>query len=312
MIVTLYQDNEPIEIDFRDAGHSYKVNGTKKTGVTTFTGILNKPELLPWAAYMAAEALKEAVKPFVTSQTRITQLELKKLTDEAKKAHTRKSGTGKDIGSIVHAWIKEEIAAGQALRMPSYTIDTLNDIDAQLAKLSTSKRKDKIDVEQKLRDSADEIQANTKIAEFCIQQWRQFVLDYGIEFVKVEQIVYSKKLDYCGTMDTIMYSKKLGKTLIGDYKTSEPQRLRNKFFQIVGYKPYPEHFVQMAGYDYAHFEETGFVPDGYMVVYLPKDKPYQVFTRCEVELDKGGWENLVRTYRWIDSLKKGKSDVQTQ
>jgi hypothetical protein len=293
MKVTLYNATDPIEIDFQDKGHAYKVGGAKKTGVTTIVNCLSKPDLLPWAAYMAAEALKDAVMPYVTSATQITKLELKQLTDEAKKAHTRKSTWGKDVGSIVHEWIKEEIGQGKEVKVPHSIVEA----NLELAK------------NNKFKEVKD-LQTNYKTAEYCVSQWRKWVADYGIEFIKTEQIVYSKRLDYCGTMDTLFYSSRLEKTFIGDYKTSEPQKKRNSRFQIVGHKPYPEHFAQIAGYDLAYNEETEITPDGYMVIYLPKNKPYQAFTRHDVANDRLGWEGLVTAYNWIDKVKKGKEDAK--
>lgn len=308
MIVTLYKDTTPIEVDYRDAGHSYTVTGLKKTGVTTITGLLAKPELLPWAAYMAAEAFKVAIMPWATSERKMTKTELKKVSDEAKNAHNRKSGYGKDVGTIVHAWIKEEIAGGLvAVSRPEFVVNNLLEIEREVARIHVSSRKNKVAEIEKLEKDAEALRENVIVAGHCIKQWRQFIADYGIVFGKTEFIVYSKNLDYCGTVDGILYSEKLNnKTFINDYKTSDPRRIRNKFFQVVGTKPYPEHFVQMSGYDYAHHEETNFNPDGYMVVYLPKEGPYQVFTREQVEQDRKGWENLVRTYKWLQSLKGSK------
>lgn len=308
MIITLYQTNGPIDVEFKSVGHSYKVAGDKKIGVTTITGLLNKPELLPWAAYMASEAFKTAIMPFATTARKITRIQLKKMAGEAKNAHARKSGLGKDVGTIVHAWINEEISNNlRPTTMPTYTMSTVLQLKEEIKKIDASKRKNKVEEVDKLVADLETLVENTEIARYCIEQWRQFVQDYGIHFQKSEFIVYSKKLDYCGTVDGLAYSTKLNhKVFILDYKTSIPQAKRNKFFQIIGYKPYPEHFVQMAGYDYAHFEETGISPDGYMVVYLPKDKPYQVFTREEIATDRTGWEHLVGAFNWLQTLKGGK------
>lgn len=305
MIIQLYPNNGPVEVDFKTVGHAYKVNGDKKTGVTTITGLLNKPDLLPWAAYMAAEAFKAAVTPWATTAQKMTKAELNKLSVEAKKAHTRKSGLGKDVGTIVHEWIKEEISNNlKPMRVPTYTVSTLMEIEQQIIKTEGSKRMHKVEEVEKLKADALALRENTVVAQHCIQEWRKFVVDYGIHFQKTEFIVYSKKLDYCGTVDGLMYSTKLGnKVFINDYKTSKPQQKRNSYFQIVGHKPYPEHFVQMAGYDYAHHEETGISPDGYMIVYLPKEGPYQVFVREEVAFDREGWANLVKSYNWLQDLK---------
>lgn len=254
-----------VEVLFNPGSHRYKVNGEYKPGVTSVTAILNKPNLLNWAAWMASTHFKEAITPFATTDQQITKAELKKLSDAAKKAHTVRSDAGRDVGKVVHEWIEAQLIGKEPL-MPE-----------------------------------------DPLAVACIQQWEQWQKDYGIEFIKSEFIVYSEKLDYCGTTDSLVKSHRLdGKTFMLDYKTSEPEKIRNSKFVITGHKPYPEHFAQIAGYDYAHFEETGTAVDGYMVVYLPKESPYQVFQRYQPEADRQGWENLFNTYKWLSNIKGGK------
>lgn len=292
MIVKLY--NDTVEIEFREASHRYKVDGVYNVGVSTVLGVLAK-DLMGWAAWMSAEAFKEAVKPFATTSNHITQAELKKLADTAKKAHQVRSQRGKDVGSIAHAWIEEETAHGVEVTLPQYVKNLLDE------------QADKPDQEiETIESEIQMINDNYAAAKHCVDQWRKWKQDYDVQVIKSEFIVHSKKLGYCGTVDVLFRSKRDGKIYIADYKTSEPVKIRNSRYQITGHKAYPEHFAQVAGYDYAHHEEFGLHPDSYAVLYLPKEGKYQMFSRETVKEDRQGWEDLFKVYKWIDSIKKGK------
>src|SRR5258708_7846276 len=116
--------NGTVEIDFKDSSHRYKVDGKATPGVTTIINILAK-DLMGWAAFMTAEAFKETVAPYALTGESITKIALKKLTDESKKAYRVKSQTGKDVGSIVHNWIHEEVETGSPIEVPKYVEDLL-------------------------------------------------------------------------------------------------------------------------------------------------------------------------------------------
>jgi len=80
----------------------YKVNDTRVAGVTTHTGILDKPALVPWAAKMTTEYLKtrwEAGKPY-------KEEEIELLLQDAKNAHRIRKEKAGDIGSNVHELIE--------------------------------------------------------------------------------------------------------------------------------------------------------------------------------------------------------------
>jgi hypothetical protein len=211
MTVKLYKDT--VEVEFLEARHRYKVNGNYVVGVSTVLGVLAK-DLMDWAAWMSAEAFKEAVSPFATSEQSMSKAELKKLADGAKKAHRQKSQKGKDVGTIAHAWIKEETDAGGFVEYPVYAAELI------------AAAGETVDIKL--------IHENVKAAEHCVNQWRQWKIDYDIEVIKSEFIVHSQKLGYCGTVDLLFRSRRTGKVYMGDYKTSEPEKIRNHKYMIVG------------------------------------------------------------------------------
>lgn len=281
MTIALYDGQ--VEIEFREASHRYKVDGTYTVGVSTILNILSK-DLLPWAAFMAAEAFKASMIELLDSGEKITKTKLKELADDAKKAHTRKSQRGKDVGTIVHEIIRRK--TDEYLETHNWKFDgwrmEINLIDPAI--------------------SAEDIKA----VENCLRNWMQWIVDYDIEVIRHEFVVHSRKLGYCGTGDVLFRSRRDGKRYLGDYKTGDPQKKRNSRYQIIGHKPYPEHFVQISAYDYAQYEEMGIDVDGYMVIYLPKEGNYQTFTRENVVNDRLGWEQLFYVYQWIDNIKRSK------
>lgn len=306
MRVKLYDNNDPVEVEFLEKAHRYKVNGNFKPGVTGITGILWK-DLLGWAAYEAAKSFQEAVKPFATTSESMTAAELKKLSDSSKKAHTRKSDRGKDVGTIAHEWIDEETKLGKTVDVPTYVVDMLTPVQAAIDELERQENPDKEKLAE-LKEEMDTVKHHTNTAVNCVNSWRRWKADYDVEIVKAEFLVYSKNLDYCGTCDVLFYSHRLNKYFLGDYKTSDPKRVRNHRYQVVRREAYPEHFVQISGYDYAHNEEYPEQQiDGYMAIYLPKEGQYQTFTREKVEHDREGWEKLVGTYRWFKEIERSKS-----
>lgn len=285
--------DETIEVEFRGGvRHSYKKDGKAILGVTTMINILAKPDLLGWAAWEASQAFMTAVTPFVKANASCTLKELKQLAGEARKAHTRKSDKGKDVGTIAHEWIRQETIDGPGkVTIPQYSLDLID--------------------EAKTEDEKQLIKDNTNAAHHPVQLWRRWLEDYDVEIIKSEVVVYSKELDYAGTVDVIFYSHRLKMQLVGDYKTSEPQKVRNSKFVVTGHKAYPEHFAQCTAYDHAHNEEfPDFEVGAYAVIYLPKDtkSDYFMFTREEVELDRQGWKHLVGTYRWIQDIKRKKKE----
>jgi hypothetical protein len=86
----------------------YEVDGERVAGVTTHTGILDKPALIPWAAKMASEYLKtrwEPGKPY-------KQEEIDLLLEDAKNAHRIRKEKAGDIGSNIHELV-ESYTLGQ-------------------------------------------------------------------------------------------------------------------------------------------------------------------------------------------------------
>lgn len=98
-----------VELLFDPEKHVYTIDGRKIENATGVTNIINKPMLIPWAVKMATTYLAEVLKAGVAYD----EIQIKKMLETAKTAHTVKSGDAADIGTLVHEAIKEFIVTGK-------------------------------------------------------------------------------------------------------------------------------------------------------------------------------------------------------
>ena len=87
--------------------HSYLIDGKKATGVTTVLGVLAKPNLIGWAARMAAEFMEKAITSGEYDLT--DKAVLGDLIDEAKNSHTKKKEAAGTHGTDTHALVESYI-----------------------------------------------------------------------------------------------------------------------------------------------------------------------------------------------------------
>lgn len=110
MPTTIKTHNGKHEIAFTETGHSYKVDGVKKQGVTTVLKILDKPGLLQWAANKACDWIRincETTEIIVQGMTHfvVTEEHLKL----AKNAHNTLRDDAAGVGKKVHKWIEDHV-----------------------------------------------------------------------------------------------------------------------------------------------------------------------------------------------------------
>ena len=94
----------------------------------------------------------------------------------------------------------------------------------------------------------------------AVNVFLKWVKDNNVKFTASEKPLYSKKHDYCGTIDFTCEIN--GKRYLGDLKTSKGI--------------YDEHFMQLAAYRYADEEETGKPYAGAFIVRIPKTEDDRV------------------------------------
>lgn len=127
----------------------------------------------------------------------------------------------------------------------------------------------------------------------------------GFKVEGTEQIVYSKKYDYCGTYD-VLFSKD-GKLYLGDAKTTKRSYTAQQGL-------YTEYVAQLGGYAQAHWEETGNKPDELFVI--NPDKTYgelQFITLSELGISVDDAINtFLEVYQLWSSLRPLDHKVKRQ
>lgn len=266
MIYNLYKGE--IELNFTESNHRYKVNGEYKQGVTTLlNSVTSKDGLISWAARLASNTYYSDLGRLLTKNGVITHQDLASCLEVAKRAHTAKKDKGGDIGTSAHGLIEEFVRA----------------------KINKTP-------EPELRD--DNPQTNN-----CLTAFKEWDSKYQPKYIKSEQPLYSKMLDYCGTADCIAEID--GKLTMIDFKTANPD---------VNYRtgianPYPKDFLQCAAYDQAHYEEHSTKCDQYMLVYITKTKDLYVFVNEDTETSLEAWKCAVKLSRCYLDLKKIKKSI---
>ncbi len=174
--------------------------------VTTALKIIAKPALIQWAANMAVEYMKKVISPGQPYD----ELELEEIWERARFHHKdRKVQAGK-VGTILHKWVE------------NYINWKVGKIDPKTGKKT---KKPPLSVNKKLQKAE--------------KKFKKWVKKNNVEFLVAEQVVFSRKYMFCGTMDFICKYK--GKKYIGDLKTSSGI--------------YPEMVMQAAAYRCAREEE---------------------------------------------------------
>ena len=101
----LYQGK--IILEFESRKHIYSVNGGQVYGVTTITGVLNKPALLYWGVNQAVDFIQVNLRPGVA----LDEVQIKNLLEGARTAHTQTKNKAADVGTLIHDWVRGYVSA---------------------------------------------------------------------------------------------------------------------------------------------------------------------------------------------------------
>lgn len=106
-----------MKFEFNEKNHAYTLDGKRLYGVTTIIGIVDKPQLIPWAVKEAIEYIKSVA----TKEKNIFQITAEILED-AKSAWRAKRDKAADIGTLCHYWIEQYAKAkiSNGTYLPSY------------------------------------------------------------------------------------------------------------------------------------------------------------------------------------------------
>jgi len=240
-----------VKLQFLPNSHTYKIDGDKKIGVTTITGIINKEALMLWPLDEATRFLQTnlLVKGQLDNQAVLwSNEELAKLIEESKLAFRKKQLRGTDAGTKAHDylehWLKYVNGKQQTLE-ETLTITS----EFQLSEMDAN---------------SDEYIRLTDENHLCeaIDEFKRWYKNHDVEVIDLERIVYSREYDYCGKFDALLRID--GKVFVVDFKTSNPSR---EFQSGI----YPENYAQTGGYDIALTEEFPNIKiDGHAIINLSK------------------------------------------
>lgn len=266
--------NGEVQVDFFENMHRYSVDGKRKFGATTYTGILDKSAaLMGWAVKEMAKTLEAGIDEGREINKGFVQF--------AKDSHRRKSEEAKDKGKEVHEYADEyakaQIAGSEIPQPP---------------------------------------QGDEEVTNGCIA-FLDWVNTHGIRFVDAERLGFSREYDYCGFVDQVFTMDATNHEVlhIGDIKTGNPKKVTGQKkgeYIIKGYMPYPEHRLQVGGYQNMLVEEDVYtLPFGsQFITYLSKENGnFNSFEIPEAEIDVNieaflACVKLKNTIKLVDKLPK--------
>lgn len=211
-----------------DGRPRYTLDGKQVTGVTTILGMIAKPQLMPWVARLCAQ---EAFLQPSSNELREDLRKYPKLTGAQAKvvaskhesfakainAHTAKSDTAKDLGTLAHAevekyirWKMGELSSFTIIPETAHMVQPF--IDWAEGRVSVTPQ------DQRTR-------FNRNVVE---------IVPKTIKFLKAEQVVFSIKYFFAGTYDFLCEID--GKQYMGDFKTSSGIYGREYFYQTAAYR----------------------------------------------------------------------------
>jgi len=189
------------KFEFNKEKHEYLLDGQRMTGCTTILGVLAKPALIPWAARMATDYIRNNAPKESLSMPDGEKLEeynyivSEELLEEACKAHTKRKEKAGDYGTKTHEIIAEIIA------------DVIENSEGFIRSGRNSNK--------------------------SVDNFIQWAINNKVKFLETEKIIYSEELFIAGTVDFVCEID--GQIWVGDIKTSGSGIYSEHFFQCAGY-----------------------------------------------------------------------------
>lgn len=243
--------NGDVPLTFKEDGHRYEIEGVEVIGVTTIL----KSTVAKGDALMnwAVKMTADHIIENFKHGVPYSPESLLELVNEAKKSHRLAKEGAADIGTRAHKWIEQYIKS----------------------KISGG-----------LVPGKPEEDIKEAIKSFLV--WEA---GNDVKWLDSERPVYSKKYNYCGTMDFIAVVN--GKRVIGDIKTSNAI--------------YPEsYFLQVAAYRYAYEEEFPLEKiQGMVIIRIPKTNKSQLEVKQidDYEGNATAFLHAKRLYEQVSKLK---------
>lgn len=351
--ITQRMYNDTIQIDYKDKAHKYYArpvvdgqpvgatnNQNLVRGVTTILeGTLEKKGLLTWPMGLALRELfgfynfenekgehmlgfskKDGGGSILSLDGTLLPLEKDELLPmvlSASEAWHRKQKQGADVGSLVHDAIEQYVNGTPfALTLERYE-------EGQLWFTGVpgvvSSEKEHQDREEWLKTAPDELEM-AKLAYGRFTEWWKTTHP---ELLEAENVVYSKKDNYCGSYDARLginadhhplgatWKQEFGDKplkVMTDWKTSNASVSAGAPMGV-----YYSYFIQDAAYAKALYEMTGELVDDLLVVSARKDGSFDTVYASQLGLTVQDcidwWEAVVVCYRLMVKTKKELVDL---
>ena len=259
---------------FDPKAHVYTLDGKPMTGMTTILGVLGKPALVPWAARMACDYIRDNAM-VLSESVEQTYLATEAILKEAQVAHAKKKTDAATKGTDTHAEVERYI---------NFCIKESGGIPNP--------------VEPHFKGCG-------------IDSFIEWSNRENIKFLASEMQVYSRSLWVAGTMDFLF--EKDGKRYIGDLKTYKKLWDRVPMFQCAGYAYLYEEMEgdrlrELTNTDILSEEEMdSFTIAGYVVFNLPKERQHDpledVKWSFDTEGDTKAFLACVELYRQLANWK---------
>lgn len=143
-------------------------------------------------------------------------------------------------------------------------------------------------IEAYVNNEQPKIPTNAMLKKGC-EQLLDWLNAHNVKIKTAEKLVYSKKYNYCGTVDFLGEMTLNGSTVkvIGDWKTSSGI--------------WDEYKLQLAAYNGAIIEEFGVGATAAVIVRCGKDGAFETLVRSKdkMESDYNAFIGLLAAHRWL-------------
>jgi len=221
------------KVEFNPKTHTYIIDGEKYPSVTQILGVaIATPALVPWAAKITVGYLSEHLDKVISGELKLTEENASEILFDAKKRHQKIKEEAGDIGTQAHKLV-EKINRGE----------TISDSEW------------------------DSLDVRVQNAVNAYKKWRDKT---GYVAIKNEQIIYSKKYKYAGTLDSL--GEINNKLVLVDFKTSN--------------NLYPEFWLQLSAYwnAYKELSPDQEITDVYIVRFGKEDGDFEAININDVSL----------------------------
>lgn len=246
-------------------GRMYEIDGKEYPSVTTILQAIGKPALVNWAAKVEREMVLEVsaglykdARPGMSEAAWITSMQ-SRLTKA--KAHQKELAKAGDIGKQAHAWIEWQLKAHMLIEPGPPPV---------------------------ISDAA----------RWAVMAWEDWSKSVDFKPVFVEQVVYSEKYNYAGTLDLL--AEVNGKLTVLDWKT--------------GKAVYPEAHLQNAAYRQAIREMGHGDPVQGIIVRLPKVETDPEFEAVEALPEPECFDiflHILNLWQWTTKMDRWKNEEET-